>query len=85
MPKDCPEVPGGTEWLSQHHPRGLHQLQLIFIQLGESGSAGRSVWNWWNWRRVMRSLAGGTGGLKRDSSRRIKEVQASTLTPVLSV
>lgn len=44
--KDCPEVPWGIEWLSQHHPRGLHQLQLIFIQLGKSGLAGRGVWNW---------------------------------------
>ena len=26
VPKDCPEVPGGTEWLSQHHPHGLHQF-----------------------------------------------------------
>ena len=33
----------------------------------------------------MKSLGDGTGGLKRDSSQRIKEVQASTLTPLLSV
>lgn len=33
----------------------------------------------------MESLGDVTGGLKRDSSQRIKKVQESTLTPLLSV
>lgn len=49
MPEGCPEVPWGREWLSRHHPCGLRQLQLIFIQLGKSGLAEWGVWNCWNW------------------------------------
>lgn len=57
-------------------------LQLIFIQLGKSGLAGRGC-QVVELEEVM-SLEDGTGGLKETQVRESK-FQASTLTPLLSM